>query len=179
MKWLATIFVLLLSASTASAGPITFDLLPDGAIEGEAGSTIGWGYTVTNNSADLWLELTSIDAGAFQFATADAAPFDYAIVAPGGTHTVTYDAAAPQGLYQLTWDASAPIGFTNSGLFVLSGMYWDADPFQEGAAIVSDAPSQSAAYDATVSTVPEPGTLLLMGAGAGIGALVRRRRASI
>jgi len=156
MKWLAMVFVLLVSASTASAASITFELLPGtGAIEGEAGSTIGWGYTVTNNSAD-WLELTGISAEPFQYATPDSGPFDYAFVAPGETHTVAYDASTPAGLYQLTWDPLAPIGFTNTGTFVLTAAYWDADPFA-GGAFVSDAPTQSAAYSATVSTVPEPG----------------------
>jgi PEP-CTERM motif len=178
MKWLATSVMLLLFVSTASAAPITFELLPgNGAIDGEAGATIGWGYTVTNQS-EFWLELTNVDADPFEHAIADASLFDYAIIAPGDTHTVIYNAATLEGLYQLTWDALAPIGFTNSGTFVLSANYWDADPFQAGAAIVSAAPTQSAAYSATVSTVPEPGTLLLMGAGAGIGALVRRRRRS-
>jgi len=177
MKWIATAFVLFLSASTASAAPITFELLPaDGAIDGEAGSTLGWGYTITNGS-EFWLMLTAIDADPFEHATADSAPFDYAILAPGEIHTVGYDALALTGLYQLTWDPLAPVGFTNTGLFVLSGEYWDADPFQEGG-FVSNAPSISAAYSATVSTVPEPATLLLMGAGAGITALGRRRRRS-
>lgn len=175
MKWLATCLVLLWSASTASAAPITFELLPaSGAIEGEAGSTIGWGYTVSNGS-EFWLELTGISADPFQYATPDSAPFDYAIIAPGETHTVAYNAATLEGLYQLTWDALAPIGFTNTGVFVVSAAYWDADPFQGGVG-VANAPSLSAAYSASVSTVPEPGTLLLMGAGAGIGALARRRR---
>jgi len=177
MKWLATCLVLLWSAPTASAAPITFELLPaSGAIEGEAGSTIGWGYMVSNGS-EFWLELTGISADPFQYATPDSAPFDYAILAPGETHSVAYNAATMEGLYQLTWDALAPVGFTNTGLFVLSGAYWDADPFQ-GGALVSEAPSQSAAYAASVSTVPEPGTLLLMGAGAGITAFARRRRRS-
>jgi hypothetical protein len=106
---------MLLFAPAVSAAPITFELLP-AAIEGEAGSTIGWGYTVTNQS-DFWLELTNIDADAFQFATADATPFDYAILAPGETHTVVYNPTTLEGLYQLT-GRLAPIGFTNSGLFV-------------------------------------------------------------
>jgi len=106
MKWLATSVMLLLFVSTASAAPITFELLPgNGAIDGEAGATIGWGYTVTNQS-EFWLELTNVDADPFEHAIADASLFDYAIIAPGDTHTVIYNAATLEGLYQLTWDAS-------------------------------------------------------------------------
>jgi hypothetical protein len=134
------------------------------------------GYTVSNGS-EFWLELTGISADSFQDATPDSGPFDYAILAPGETHTVAYNSATLEGLCQLTWDALAPIGFTNTGVFVVSAAYWDADPFA-GGVVVSEAPMQTAAYSATVSTVPEPGTLLLMGAVAGISALVRRRRRS-
>ena len=50
----------LLCATTASAAPLTFSfsLLPaDGAIAGEAGATIGWGYTITNESDELARDL--------------------------------------------------------------------------------------------------------------------------
>jgi hypothetical protein len=161
----------------ASAGPITFDLLPaNGAIVGQAGSTIGWGYTVTNGS-EHWLELTSVSADPFEHATGDASPFDFAILAPGQTHTAIYDAAVGfPGLFQLTWDLSAPVGFTNIGVFVVTGMLWNASPFDSAAAVIALAPDLTAAYSASVTPVPEPGTLLLMGSGAAMAALARRRR---
>ena len=131
------------------------------------------GVSVTNGS-EYWLELTGIGADSFGHAVADASPFDYAILAPGVTHSLAFDAVALLGLYQLTWDALAPAGFTNAGLFVLSAAFWDGDPFA-GGAFVAAAPALSAPYSASVNAVPEPGTLLLMGSGAAIAALVRRR----
>lgn len=68
-------------------------------------------------------------------------------------------------------------GVTSQNVIGTTLTLWDADPFA-GGVVVSEAPMQTAAYSATVSTVPEPGILLLMGAGAGISALVRRRRRS-
>ena len=174
MRYVAALVLTLAFAPAASADSITFELLPaSGAISGDAGSTIGWGYSVTNDS-EYWLELTGIGADSFEHALADASPFDYAILAPGVTHSVAFDAVALLGLYQLTWDALAPAGFTNAGLFVLSAAFWDGDPFASGA-FVSEAPTLSAGYSASVNPVPEPGTLLLLGSGAAIAALARRR----
>ena len=108
MRCVAALVLTLAFAPAASAGPITFELLPaSGAISGDAGSTIGWGYSVTNDSESR-LELTGIGADWFEHALADASPFDYAILAPGVTHSVAFDAVAPLGLYRLTWDALAP-----------------------------------------------------------------------
>jgi hypothetical protein len=171
----------LLCATNASAGPLTFSvsLLPaGGAIAGEAGSTIGWGYTITNEDTDNWLEIFSLDADGFQFATPDSSIFDFPILAPGATATIAYNAATFAGLFQLTWDAAAPVGFVNAGTFVLLGQFYDGDPFG-GGNLLDATFQQVASYSATVSPtapVPEPGTLLLLGSGAA-GLLLRRRRA--
>jgi hypothetical protein len=167
---------LLCSATSAQANPITFSLLPpNGAIAGAPGSTIGWGYSISNNSA-LWLEVSGLGADPFQHATADASLFDFPILAPFATWTVAYDPANFAGLFQITWNASAPVGFTNSGLFTLSGNFFDADPLA-GGLFVDFAPTQSAAYSASVAAaVPEPGTLGLVAMGVGLTGFVRRRR---
>jgi hypothetical protein len=171
--------VWLVSASAAHAAPFTLSLLPpDGVISGTPGSTIGWGYTLTNDSDSDWLMLTGLGADPFEHATADASLFTAPILAPGATITVAYDATAFTGLFQLTWDNTAPIGFTNSGHFVLSAEFWDGDPLDLTSSFVALALDQLVPYSAFVSTpietpVPEPGTLLLTAAGAGL--LLRRR----
>lgn len=169
----------LLCAGTASAAPLTFsfDLLPaGGAISGEAGATIGWGYAITNES-DSWLEIFTLNADPFQHAAPDSSIFDFPILAPGATATAAYNAATLAGLFQLTWDVTAPAGFTNIGTFVLLGQFYDADPF-DGGNLLGDTFEQSASYSAAVAAtapVPEPGTLLLMGTGAA-GLWLRRLR---
>jgi hypothetical protein len=167
---------LLYSTAPAQGSPIVFSLLPaNGAISGAAGSTIGWGYSITNNDPTLWLEISGLSADPFQHATADASPFDFPILAPLATWTVQYNPATFAGLFQITWDPTAPAGFTNTGFFTLSGNFFDADPLA-GGNFVDFAADQVAAYSATVTAaVPEPGTLTLLSAGLAV-AFVRRRR---
>jgi PEP-CTERM motif-containing protein len=162
--------VLILWPAAARADAFTFTLLPAGGnILGEAGTTIGWGYELTNASATDWLVLTGLNHDPFVDATPDASLFDFPILAPGATQSVAYDGASLLGLFQITWDQLAPAGFVNSGVFVVSAELWDADPLQ-GGNMLSVAPDRSAAYSATVTAaptpVPEPGTLLLFGLGA-------------
>ena len=157
--------------------PFSFVLEPDGAINGFAGDTVGWGYTLVNDT-DTWLEISGLDAGSFEHGTADASVFDFPILAPHTTRTVAFGSAA--GLFQLTWDADAPAGFTNSGVFVLSGNSWDGDPF-DGGNFLEPALSQSAEYSATVlqrpaAAVPEPTTGLLAALGIAFAARRGRRR---
>lgn len=167
-------------ASTASATPFTFSVLPPGgAISGAPGATIGWGYVVTNDSATDWLSLTGVDADPFAFAFPDASPFDFPILAPLQTLTVPYDPTLPRGLFQITWDVTAGAGSANAGTFTLHGEFFDGDPLA-GGSFLAAADDQAAAYSASVvletAEVPEPATLLLCVTGLAV-ASVRRRRA--
>lgn len=167
---------LLLSAAVAQASPIFSLLPPDGTIEGTPGSTIGWGYTLGNDTG-LWLEVTGLTSDPFQHAMPDASLFDYPILAPFTTLRVPYDPAAFAGLFQITWDPTAPDGFTNIGVFTLSSAFWDADPFLGGNFEV--AADQTAAYTATVtavSDVPEPASLVITSTGLALAGMLRRRR---
>lgn len=170
---------LLLSAAVAKASPVFSLLPPSGAISGAPGSTIGWGYTIGNDTG-LWLEVTGLTSDPFQHATADASLFDFPILAPFTTLRVPYNPAAFAGLFQITWDPTAPVGFTNTGVFTLSSAFWDADPLA-GGNFLAFAQDQTAAYTATVvAIVPEPNTLLLMMAALASAGMLhprgRRRR---
>ena len=122
--------------------------------------------------------LTNIGSDPFtDVLSADASPFDFPILAPGETRSVAFNPVTVEGLFQLTWDPLAADGTTNLGAFVLSAEFWDGDPLVGGSTFLASADPQSAPYSATVvAPVPEPGTLALMSTGAGIAALVRRRR---
>lgn len=165
-------FGLALSLWTAPAHAIpdwTFSTLPlDGAVSGEVGSTIGWGYTISNLDETNWLALSTLDSDLFQFGTPDASVFDYPILAPGASVSVPYDGLF--GLFQLTWDLDAPVGFVNSGLFTAGADWYDGDPFG-GGLFLDTAGQRSTPYSATATamaasaSVPEPSTLLLMVSG--------------
>lgn len=166
IKWLLVLSTVLFGPSSAWADPWTFSLDPPaGAISGTPGSSIGWGYTISNQSATNWLMLTGLSSDPFANATPDASLFTFPILAPGTAFSVAYSPAALEGLFQITWDANAPVGFTNTGTFVLSGEFWDADPLAGGNFVLLGF-DQSAAYSASVSagstSVPEPSTLLLI-----------------
>lgn len=125
-----------------------FSLLPgDGATSGPAGSTVGWGYSITNTDTQNWLVTTSLNAGTFQHGTSNAGLFDLPILAPGATTVVPYDGV--RGLYDFTWDSSVPLGFSNSGQFILGAELWSGNPFTGGSVV--DTGFASALYSAVVT----------------------------
>jgi hypothetical protein len=174
------IAVLLFAAVPAWTAEIhTFSLLPgDGSIAGTPGETVGWGYSIENQSTTHWLVTSGLAPGAFQFGTPDLI-FDFPILAPGSIVTAPFDAAALTGLLGLTWDASAPLGAVESGSFLLSAEWWNGDPLSGGQFAFSASPLNQP-YDATV--VPEPGTGALLAlpllVASAIGVLRRRRRSA-
>jgi hypothetical protein len=162
---LALAIALALLPARAFAIPFSFTVLPSGGVaDGAAGSTVGWGYEITNDSATGWLELTALDSDPFANGT-PLSVFDFPILGPLTTATVLFDVVMGSGLFQLTWDLGAPTGFVNSGVFFVSGQFWDADPLGAGATLLGAADDQSAPYSSTVTgaAVPEPATVLLLG----------------
>jgi hypothetical protein len=159
--------LLLLGSVIASADTMTYTFStdpPSGNIQGTAGSTIGWGYSITNNDLTDWLVTTNLASDPFANGTPDASLFDFPIVAPGATVPLPYDPIAGTGLFALTWNLNAPIGFTNSGVFTLDAEWWTGDPFA-GGTFIQTAVEETAPYSATVSSpssVPEPSTLFLL-----------------
>jgi hypothetical protein len=165
-------------ASPIWGDSITFDLLPlDGNVSGPAGSLVGWGYSLTNDSTDDWILATDLNSDSFSDGTPTSL-FDFPDLAPGATVTEAFDPVNSIGLFELQWDVSAPNGFVNSGDFVLGGQWYDDDPFN-GGNFIADATDTSLAYTATVtgsvSSVPEPSSFLLLTSG--IAAIIRWRKA--
>jgi hypothetical protein len=151
----------------------TFTLLPpNGNVFGPPGSTVGWGYTIINNSDTYWLVTSGLNADTFLDGTPNPI-FDFPDLAPDATDTVPFDPSAiTPGLYELTWDPTAPVDFVNSGNFDLSAQWYSGDPLN-GGQFVSNALDEFQPYSATVTVaVPEPAILALLLTGLiGIGAL--------
>ena len=178
MKKPLTLSAMIMVASVmASAGPALIPL-PGISISGTPGSTIGWGYSLSNDSSTDWYVPLTFSAPAF----ADGTPFvlfDYPAVAPLDTVTETYNPGT-KGLLELAIFPGASIGAQDTGTAILSGNYYSDNPFTNpNAVIVAAAPDTTASISATVtspSTVPEPATVWLA-IGFLCGCVSIRRRA--
>ena len=175
----AWIVLMLLVAGAAHAdGVVSFSALP-ADINGPPGSTVGWGYSITNSTSD-WLQTMNVDQGIFQHG-AFTALFDFPVIAPGATVEVdfvfTNGTGIDTGLGEFAWDASAPTGFVNSGLFVLSYDLFSGDPLLDPNAVDLQSGTASTPYSVTASStaIPEPSSLYLALSGIGIALLLRKR----
>jgi hypothetical protein len=172
LYWFSLALAVLLATHAVRADEtVTFTVLPPD-VSGPAGTTVGWGFSITNNSTTDYLDIAGIDASVFQDGTPDSSPFVFSFfpLAPGATETQAYDPLDDLGLFQLTWDADAPVGFTDSGSFGLYGAFCDPSLGDTTCAEDFSVPSTDlvfANYSATVissstSSVPEPSSLFLL-----------------
>lgn len=159
--------VVLSLAYPLRADSIAAALMPAGGnVSGPPGSLVGWGYSITNQSASDWFLATNLDSDSFSNGTPNLL-FDFPEVAPEATVSEPFDPVNGIGLYDLLWGPAAPAGFINSGDFTLSGQWYDGDPFNGGNFIV-DAPDTLLPYTATVlgsASTPEPGSCILLASG--------------
>jgi hypothetical protein len=169
---------ILLSATTSRADGIgiSFGTLPaSGNVSGSPGSTVGWGYTLTNNTSN-WLEAVNLSAGSFTIGSPVAVIFfNFPILAPDTSVTVQFNALTDAGLYALALFPNAPLGASNTGTFLLDSQYFSGDPLSCGSCFIGAAPELTANYKATVTSVPEPASLLVLVSGLfGVGCWRRR-----
>lgn len=163
----ALALLVLLFSAAASAEEIVLTLIPaNGQVSGPAGSTVGWGCTITNNT-NQWLQTESLSAGTFADGTADAI-FDFPAVSPNTSVTESFSLVAsascgspPCGLYEFTWNSNAPVGTVNAGAFVLSSDFFSGDPANPSSIDLGPTPDADASYSASAlaAVVPEPATL--------------------
>jgi len=130
----ALVLAVLFVAASGFGDDISLTLIPaSGNVSGPLGSTVGWGYTITNNTAG-WIQTMNVSSDPFQNGTPNVI-FDFPAVAPDGSVTLDFSlvatpscASPPCGLYELTWGSGAPKGFTNSGMFTVSSDFFSGNP---------------------------------------------------
>jgi hypothetical protein len=181
-------FLAMLVVCPCWAGPFTLTLLPGTSIQGNPGDTIGWGYSITNTSADFLLPM-NLDAGSFPAGMTPLNIFDFPVVAPNSTVTLDFSkvvtgtcASPPCGIYQVTLDPAVKPGTTVNGFFDVFVELFSGDPFNGGTDLNTGA-DLTASYTAAAanpSAVPEPATFAeLVGALALFVILKRMLRAPL
>ena len=163
-----------LLAGSLAAAPV-FSLDPvDGAITGPAGSTRGWGFTLSSDPnrwlsviASLLLTESDPSVGFYQdYVGALGGPVNF-VLAPGEPDWhLDFNEAFLEGTGGFTFDPAAPLGAINSGtLRVIIEAYFD-DPAVCGAACLDETLTFDLDFSAKVAEdpgpdVPEPATLSL------------------
>jgi len=136
-----------------------------GAIAGQPGETIGFGFTLTSNSTD-WISVTSSaltfetnpSLGTFtDFIGLQGGPSPSFALAPLASWSEVFDGTS-QGIGSYALDSGAIPFSQNTGQIEIAFDIFNADPSQGGTQIASDIVSApfSITVEPEVSTVPEP-----------------------
>jgi hypothetical protein len=152
--------------------------MPD--ISGPAGSTVGWGYSITNNSTTNYLDISGIDASVFGNGNPDSLIFfnTFTPLAPGATGMQPFvnlndgNIEDDLGLFQDTLDVGLPVGATDAGYFGLYGSFCDptgdmycAEDNPSASTLVATADYSVTVSPSSTTAVPEPSSFLLLLSG--------------
>ena len=168
--------MLVFASSRAAADSLTYTfnvIPPSGAVSGGPGATVGWGYSITNNSSTEDLVTTDLNAGVFLYG-APSLLFLFPIVSPNATVSEDF-LADTTGLYQETFLPGIPPGSIDTGVFTLSAEFCTNPTNPDTCRTTADALVGYSATASAETTVPEPGTVSLLAAGLLLLLRLRRR----
>jgi hypothetical protein len=166
MKTAIFLRMLLIGAAGAGVASADLSLIPSGAVTGAPGSTVGWGYDITNTTAD-WLETTNLTSPSFPFGVPNAV-FDYPVIAPNSSVMELFSLSTlnnactslPCGIFDITLPLTLPPDTTFSGDFTVSTELFSTDPLTDPNAIdMGTGPDQTASFSLTEANsviTPEP-----------------------
>jgi hypothetical protein len=190
------IAVAVFMCASAQAVPLLTLMPITGAISGAPGDTIGWGFTISNDTD--YLTVTSAQFCLDPVVTPACTPptigtftdfisqFNFVVVGPAPESTMvsqSFDATAHTGIGSFTIDTGASAGSTNIGEIVLTYDLFSRSPNDPDFNPDTDTieTNQFLTANASVTVLaPEPATWLLLGSTlAGLGVVrVRRRKRS-
>jgi len=170
------VLVLSLTGLTASADTVTLTLTPSsGTLDGLPGATVGWGYSIDNDTGDNLIVANSyFCAGAEDPAYTTCSPSlgastytDFiasngTLIAPDSVESQPFNAGTQSGVGEYTIDSSALAGQTDTGTIVVLYDLYDADFNQIGGTMELTAAAEVLVAGAT-SAVPEPRSLFFLG----------------
>jgi len=165
------------TARADSVDNLTFTLSNGGKIAGNRGSTVGWGFTLTNT-----LNYVVIDASEFDITQASGDGTYTDIIGPNfivvGTGvyastpiTQAFDASVPSGVGSFSISPSASVGDIVLGTIVLTYDVYSVSPNDPSFDPFTDtlANGLQISASAQVNVTPEPASLLLLLTGVGFG----------
>jgi hypothetical protein len=168
---------LFLSAAALASPSLQLEA-PAGQLYGAPGQTVGWGFTLRNDSSNFLLVTGSgFNPGplsAFGFYT-DLLAASFVVIAPGDELSEHFDAHLGTGLGAFTFASNAKGRL--AGSLELDYALFSVDPNGPG----FDPDQHTVTFDgrlsaqAAVTAVPEPATLALVGLAGLAGVSVRRR----
>jgi hypothetical protein len=180
-----TIMVLFMCGSAQAVPILTLDP-SGGAISGTAGSTIGWGFTITNTTDYLLVTSSNFVPSTLEGTYNDIIGNNFIVVGPAPESTTVsqvFDPVNGTGLGSFTIDPGAIPGTVNGqidltyALFSLSPNDPNFDPGADAIILDGQLSADASVTVLSGSPVPEPGTMMLFGAGFfGLVVYIKRRK---
>lgn len=168
-------FLLLLSTLLCAQVQATALLQLDpigGAISGKPGKTVGWGFTLTNDTNFLIVTGASFNSSTYLGVFTDfiSQPSNFFVVGPApesSSVSQAFDQVLKTGIGSLAIDANALVGSIANGQIVLTYDLFSVSPNDPNFNPDSDTISTGniLTANASVSVVPEPASILLFGVG--------------
>lgn len=177
-----TATLLLIGAiSMAEAAPI-LTLTPSSSITGAPGDTIGWGFSINNDTAQ-WLVVSSVLPSGFSAAVGTFTDFiaaqNFYVVNPNSIFSAPFSANTNGGFGSFLIDSGATSGAVTNGAFsLLYDLYANdpnVDPSQVSPGNEFGEISASVTVARATQGVPEPGQGILVALALGGLAILRRR----
>ncbi|MBL8242467.1 MAG: PEP-CTERM sorting domain-containing protein [Bryobacterales bacterium] len=176
--------LLKLSAATAlfaASLPAASLTLTPSTISGAPGSTIGWNFSL-NNDTPNWIIINNVAPSGFNPALGaftEYAASNFNVVAPNTVFAENFNGSLLQGFGQFEIVPGAIIGDFTIGSFVVGYDTYSTDPLLDGGAGFITGTNTFVIESARVNVVdgvPEPATVILTGAALAAVLTLRRRR---